>query len=73
MNAADVLREHAYADCPQFTVPSPLLKNITNTYPVGSFAKYLLRSIFVYCERCSLLFTPTLHEVFVKHPKTRNQ
>ena len=58
MNAADVLREHAYADCPQFTVPSPLLKNITNTYPVGSFAKYLLRSILVHIVRGALCCLP---------------
>ena len=33
---------YAYDDGPQFTVSSPLLKNITNTYPVGQLAKYLL-------------------------------
>ena len=54
------------ADGSQFTVTSLLLKNITNAYPVGPFAQN------VYYERCSLLFTPTLHVVFAKHPKTRN-
>ena len=33
--------EHAYADGPQFTASSPLLKNVPNAYP-GPFAKYLL-------------------------------
>ena len=30
------------------------------------------RLLNIYYERCSLLFTPTLHAVFAKHPKTRN-
>ena len=53
---------YAYSDGPQSTVSSPLLSNITNTYPVGPFAKYLLREVLsvVYSHgACG----------FAKHPK----
>ena len=64
-----VLLYCAYADVTVHSsqgVSSPLLKNITNMPPPWA------RSLFIY-ERCSLLFPPTLHADFAKHPKIRNK
>ena len=51
--------------CGRSTVHT-LLKNITKQIPTP-----WTRSLNIY-EGCSLLFPPTLHAVFGKHPKSRN-
>ena len=62
MKTAAVL---CHADSPQFTLSSPLLKNVSQLpTPWG-------RSLDIYYERFSLLFTPTLHVVYAKHPKKK--
>ena len=55
---------YAYADGVHFTVSSPLLRNVPNTYPVGPFAQFLWEALSV--------LSPTLLAFFSKHPKTRN-
>ena len=54
-----LLRCYAYADGPQFTVSSPLLKNITNAYPVGSFAQYLWEVLSVVSSHVTCGFCET--------------
>ena len=59
-----LLLYYAYADGPQITVSSHLLKKITNAYPVGPFAQYLREVLSV------VSFNGTCG--FSKHTKTRN-
>ena len=58
---------YAYAGGQQFTMPSPLLKNVTNAYYaylVGPFAEYLWEVLCVVSSHVTFFFA--------KHPKTRN-